>query len=236
MNINILVVVAYIGFLIAITVAFRSFNRNTSDYFSGGGKVLWWMVGATAFMTQFSAWTFTGAASKAFNDGFSIVILYLANAVGYLLNFIYFAPRFRQMRVVTATEALRSRFGRTSEQSFVWLSMLDGLLSSGQWLNGLAIITGAVFHLPVGTVIVGTGLVVIAMALAGGAWVMVASDYLQMLIVMAVTFTCTIVALGNAGGISPIIGSFNDTFWIGHGYAYAGLFAVWVVMIIVKQI
>ena len=236
MDINILVVIAYIGFLIAITLSFRSFNKNTSDYFSGGGKVLWWMVGATAFMTQFSAWTFTGAASKAFNDGFAIVVLYLANAVGYLSNYLYFAPRFRQMRVVTATEALRSRFGRTSEQSFVWLSVLDGLLSAGQWLNGLAIITGAVFHLPVGTVIVATGLVVIAMALAGGAWVMVASDYLQMLIVMAVTFTCTIVALGNAGGIAPIIGSFNDTFWIGHGYAYAGLFAVWVVMIIVKQI
>lgn len=236
MNINILVVVAYIGFLIAITLMFRSFNRNTSDYFSGGGKVLWWMVGATAFMTQFSAWTFTGAASKAFNDGFSIVILYLANAVGYLINFLYFAPRFRQMRVVTATEALRSRFGRTSEQSFVWLSMLDGLLSSGQWLNGLAIITGAVFHLPVGTVIVGTGLVVIAMALAGGAWVMVASDYLQMLIVMSVTFTCAIVALGDAGGITPIVGSFHDTFWMGQGYAYTGLFVLWVVMIVVKQI
>ncbi|AOJ85258.1 transporter (plasmid) [Burkholderia sp. MSMB0856] len=236
MDINILVVIAYIGFLIAITLSFRSFNRNTSDYFSGGGKVLWWMVGATAFMTQFSAWTFTGAASKAFNDGFAIVVLYLANAVGYLTNYLYFAPRFRQMRVVTATEALRSRFGRTSEQSFVWISMLDGLLSAGQWLNGLAIITGAVFHLPVGTVIVATGLVVIAMALAGGAWVMVASDYLQMLIVMAVTFTCAIVALGNAGGITPIVDSFHDSFWIGHGYAYAGLFALWVVMIVVKQI
>jgi Na+/proline symporter len=236
MNVNILVVVAYIGFLIAITLTFRSFNRNTSDYFSGGGKVLWWMVGATAFMTQFSAWTFTGAASKAFNDGFAIVILYLANAVGYLVNYLYFAPRFRQMRVVTATEALRSRFGRTSEQSFVWLSMFDGLLSSGQWLNGLAIITGAVFHLPVGTVIVATGLVVIVMALAGGAWVMVASDYLQMLIVMAVTFTCAIVALGDAGGIAPIVGSFHDDFWMGHGYTYAGLFVLWVVMIVVKQI
>ena len=236
MDVNILVVIAYIGFLIAITLAFRSFNRNTSDYFSGGGKVVWWMVGATAFMTQFSAWTFTGAASKAFHDGFAIVILYLANAVGYLINFLYFAPRFRQMRVVTATEALRSRFGRTSEQSFVWLSIVDGLLSSGQWLNGLAIITGAVFHLPVGTVIVGTGLVVIAMALAGGAWVMVASDYLQMLIVMSVTFTCAIVALGSAGGIAPIVGSFHDTFWTGQGYAYTGLFVLWVVMIIVKQI
>ena len=43
--------------------------KNSSDYFRGGGQMLWWLVGASAFMTQFSAWTFTGAASKAYAEG-----------------------------------------------------------------------------------------------------------------------------------------------------------------------
>ena len=59
---NILIVGIYFVFLIVIGWIFRTFSSNTSDYFKGGGKMLWWMVGSTAFMTQFSAWSFTGAA------------------------------------------------------------------------------------------------------------------------------------------------------------------------------
>ena len=70
-------------------VAFRNFSKDTSDYFKGGGKMLWWMVGATAFMTQFSAWTFTGAAGQAFRNGLSPVVLFLGNALGYFFNYLF---------------------------------------------------------------------------------------------------------------------------------------------------
>ena len=45
--------------------------------------MLWWMVGSTAFMTQFSAWSFTGAAGKAFSNGLSVMMIFLGNALGY---------------------------------------------------------------------------------------------------------------------------------------------------------
>ena len=64
-----IVIVFYFVFMVAIGFVFRHFSKNDSDYFRGGASMLWWMVGATAFMTQFSAWTFTGAASKAYADG-----------------------------------------------------------------------------------------------------------------------------------------------------------------------
>jgi solute:Na+ symporter, SSS family len=65
---DIFIVIVYFTFLILIGWFFRKFTSSTSDYFRGSGKMLWWMVGATAFMTQFSAWSFTGAAGKAFTD------------------------------------------------------------------------------------------------------------------------------------------------------------------------
>lgn len=49
---NILIVGIYFVFLIVIGWIFRTFSSNTSDYFKGGGKMLWWMVGSTAFMTH----------------------------------------------------------------------------------------------------------------------------------------------------------------------------------------
>lgn len=132
--------------------------------------MLWWMVGATAFMTQFSAWTFTGAAGKAFTDGFAVAIIFIANAFGYLMNYLYFAPKFRQLRVVTVIEAIRMRFGKVNEQVFTWSGMPNSVISAGIWLNGLAIIASGIFGFDMTTTIVLTGLVVLVMSVTGGSW------------------------------------------------------------------
>lgn len=115
---NILIVGIYFVFLIVIGWIFRTFSSNTSDYFKGGGKMLWWMVGSTAFMTQFSAWSFTGAAGKAFSNGLSVMMIFLGNALGYFFNYLFFAAKSRQVRVVTPIEGIRLRFGKVNEQVF----------------------------------------------------------------------------------------------------------------------
>ncbi|MFA0623236.1 transporter [Vibrio breoganii] len=235
MTIDTFVVLAYFFFLMAIGWMFRKFTTSTSDYFRGGGKMLWWMVGATAFMTQFSAWTFTGAAGRAFSDGFVVVILFLANAFGYFLNYIYFAPKFRQLRVVTAIEAIRQRFGKTSEQFFTWAGMPDSLISAGVWLNGLAIFVAAVFNIPMEATIVVTGLVLMLMAVTGGSWAVVASDFMQMLVIMAVTITCAIAAYFAGGGLGNIVDNFQGDFMLGNNLNYVSIFILWVVFIFVKQ-
>lgn len=197
--------------------------------------MLWWMVGATAFMTQFSAWTFTGAAGRAFSDGFVVVILFLANAFGYFMNYIYFAPKFRQLRVVTAIEAIRQRFGKTSEQFFTWAGMPDSLISAGIWLNGLAIFVAAVFNIPMEATIVVTGLVLMLMAVTGGSWAVVASDFMQMLVIMAVTITCAVAAYFHGGGLSNIVANFDGDFMVGNNLNYMSIFILWVVFIFIKQ-
>ena len=77
----------YVVFMFVIGFVYKSFSSDSSDYFRGGGSMLWWMVGASAFMTQFSAWTFTGAAGKAYTDGALVAMIFFGNAVGYLLNY-----------------------------------------------------------------------------------------------------------------------------------------------------
>src|ERR1041385_7372240 len=118
-----LVIGFYFAFMAMIGWVCRKFIGNTSDYFRGGGQMLWWMAGCTAFVSQFSAWTFTGAASKAYQDGPVIMVLYFANAVGFFFNYIFFAPLFRQMRAVTALQAVRARFGAANEQFFTLLQI-----------------------------------------------------------------------------------------------------------------
>ncbi|MBR9728911.1 transporter [Shewanella intestini] len=236
MELNTIVVGIYFLFLVGIGWMFRSFTTNTSDYFRGGGNMLWWMVGATAFMTQFSAWTFTGAAGKAYTDGFAVAILFLANAFGYLMNYLYFAPKFRQLRVVTVIEAIRMRFGKANEQVFTWTGMPNSVITAGIWLNGLAIIASGIFGFDMTTTIILTGLVVLVMSVTGGSWAVIASDFLQMLVIMAVTVTCAVAAIIHGGGVTNIIENFpTESFIAGSDLNYLSIFAVWGVFIFLKQ-
>ncbi len=79
----------YFIFMLVIGWSCRRFIRDTGDYFRGGGKMLWWMAGSSAFMVQFSAWTFTGAAGKAYEDGPVVLVLFIANAAGFFLSFVF---------------------------------------------------------------------------------------------------------------------------------------------------
>jgi len=237
MNIDMLVVGVYFIFMIAIGVIFKRFaGSSTSDYFRGGGKMLWWMVGSTAFMTQFSAWTFTGAAGKAFTDGFPIMVVFMANAFGFLLSWLYFSYRFRQMRVVTPIEGVRRRFGATNEQVFTWATMPTSIVYTGIWLNGLALFVSAVFKIDIETTIVATGLIVLFISVIGGAWGVVASDFVQMVVIMAVTVVCAVAALVKIGGPSNLIEQFPAESIMGSGMNYPLLFISWFIFMFVKQL
>ncbi|MEZ8792017.1 transporter [Vibrio splendidus] len=239
MELNTLIVGIYFLFLIAIGWMFRTFTSTTSDYFRGGGNMLWWMVGATAFMTQFSAWTFTGAAGKAYADGMAVAVIFLANAFGYLMNYLYFAPKFRQLRVVTPIDAIRMRFGSFNEQVFTWSGMPNSIVSAGIWLNGLAIIASGIFGFDMTTTIVLTGLVVLLMSVTGGSWAVIASDFMQMVIIMAVTVTCAAVAIVQGGGVTEIINDFpvaeGASFVSGNNLNYVSIFGIWAFFIFFKQ-
>ena len=141
-----LVIAGYFLLIIGIGFTFKDMaKKSTSDYFRGGGRMLWWMVGSTAFMMQFSAWTFTGAAGKAFTDGFAVCLVFIANTFSYFCGWAYFAQRFRQMRVDTPTEAIKGRFGPQNELFFSWALIIFTLLNAGIWLNALGVFASAVF-------------------------------------------------------------------------------------------
>ncbi|MBI5770454.1 MAG: transporter [Verrucomicrobia bacterium] len=230
------VLVFYFGYMLAISWVFRRFVTNVSDYFRGGGKALWWMVGGSAFMVQFSAWTFTGAASKAYADGWPIMIIYLGNAFGFALNALHFAPRFRQLRVVTGVEAIRHRFGRVSEQFFTWTQLPFGLLQAGIWLNSLAVFFSAVFGVDLSLTIIVTGAVVLVMALVGGSWAVLASDFIQVLILMPVCLAVTVLGLIKVGGFGGFL-SHAPAHHLDLGQVFSKEFlGLWCVAMLLKQL
>ncbi|MCM2369608.1 sodium:solute symporter family transporter [Aporhodopirellula aestuarii] len=231
------VIAFFFAFMLALGPIFKHFSKDDSDFFRGGGQMLWWMVGGSAFMTQFSAWTFTGAASKAYEDGTLVALIFFANAVGFFLNYAWFAPRFRRMRLVSPIEAVRERFGPVNEQVFTWLQIPMSLVYAAIWLNGLAVFASAVFGFDMQQTIWGVGLVVIVLSVAGGSWAIVAGDFVQLLILMAVSIVTAVMVLGHAdiGGLSGLIEKVPSHHFNWTEVARPQIIWFWVIATFVKQ-
>lgn len=201
MSIEIITIIVYMLLMLAIGIVVQRMNKNVSDYFRSGCRGQWWLVGASAFMCSFSAWTFTGAAGVAFTAGWSVMVIFIANFFGFFLGFLFLAPWFRQLRATTGPEVIRNRFGVTTQQFYAWVSIPGGLFHASLHLYGLAIFSSAVFGLPINWVIIGVGVVVLLYATTGGSWAVMSSDFLQFLILMPMTLLLAYLGLKACGGV-----------------------------------
>lgn len=233
---DLLVIVFYFVFQGSLGIIFKTFSKDASDYFRGGGSMLWWLVGASAFMTQFSAWTFTGAAGKAYIDGTLVMAIFFGNAVGYLGNYFFTSYRFRRMRVVTPIEGVRDRFGHINEQVFTWLQVPMSVVYAGIWLNGLGIVASGFFNIPPSLTVVIVGIVVVFMSVSGGSWAIVASDFMQTLLLMSITLVACYLALSHeaVGGLSGLLTKLPEghlQFWKAEDatFVYFWIFAAFVI-------
>lgn len=229
-------VALYFGFMVLIGFAFRSFVKNTSDYFRGGGRMFWWMTGSSAFMTTFSAWTFTGAASSAYQHGPLVLVLFMGNVFGYLANYWFFAGRFRQLRIITPIQAMRDRFGPVSEQFFTWAYVPANVLQAGIWLGGLSIFCSAVFGLSLEATIIVTGVVVLLISLLGGTWAVVASDFMQVLVLLPISIVLAVYALVDIGGPAELIAQFPAESLMGNDIHYSTIVAFWMCAVLVQKL
>ncbi|MBK1876456.1 sodium:solute symporter family transporter [Pelagicoccus mobilis] len=200
-----IVITAYFCLLLTVGYFTSKFVSNTSDYFRGGGNMMWWLVGASAFMVQFSAWTFTGAASAAYNDGWGVVTIYVGNALGFTINYFYFAARSRQMRAITTVEAVRERFDKFSQQFYTWLSIPLGVVGGSGWLFGLCLFISISFDIQLEMAIIITGSIVITSTLLGGSWASSSNDFVQLLVMVPVTIVAAVFAMDAVGGPSGFV-------------------------------
>jgi SSS family solute:Na+ symporter len=232
-----IVIALYFAFLIGVGAIFRKFLANTSDYFRGGGKMFWWMTGSSAFMTQFSAWTFIGAASKAYDDGLIIMTIFLANAVGFFINYIWIAPMLRQTRVVTAIQAIRRRLGPGNEQFYTWLQIPIGLVYASIWLNAVGKFFAQAFpQFELTWTIIGVGSVVLAISVIGGAWAVSATDFIQLVLLMLITVVTAVFALSAVGGPIEMLEQLPHESALGNDISLPALTWIWIAMVLVKQI
>ncbi len=207
------IIAFYVIFMLCLGVLFRGLSRNTSDYFRCGGAMPWWITGTSAWVATFTAWSFVGAASEIYKSGLKVMLLFYASLPALLLVFFYTCIRFRRLRVVTWMEAVRERFGGTSEQFYTWIKVPVELIKAGIYLMTISVFIAAVLKVPINTVIAILGVTITIVAFAGGAFAVLASDFVQMFLVMTITIVAMLLALRRPeiGGLAGLIEKVNTT-------------------------
>lgn len=205
------IIAFYVVFMLTLGLLFRRLSRNTSDYFRCGGAMPWWITGTSAWVATFSAWSFVGAASEVYRAGLKVLLLFYASVPALVVVFFFTAVRFRRLRVVTWIEAVRERFGPKSEQFYTWVKVPIELAKAGIYLMTISVFMAAVLKIHVNAVIVVLGLTITVVAFAGGAFAVLASDFVQMFLVMTITLVTMLLVLHrpDIGGLHGLVAKVN---------------------------
>ncbi|PTX95805.1 hypothetical protein [Opitutus sp. ER46] len=205
------IIAFYVVFMLSLGVLFRRLSKNTSDYFRCGGAMPWWITGTSAWVATFTAWSFVGAASEIYKSGLKVLLLFYASLPALILVFLFTSVRFRRLRVVTWMEAVRERFGGTSEQFYTWIKVPVELIKAGIYLMTISVFIAAVLNVPINSVIIVLGITITIVAFAGGAFAVLASDFVQMFLVMTITIVAMLLAVSRPeiGGFSGLLEKVN---------------------------
>ncbi|WFB36255.1 hypothetical protein P3T73_00570 [Kiritimatiellota bacterium B12222] len=181
---------------------FAKFNTNLSDFVRGGGKGTWWILGGSMLMSGISAFTFTGNGSAAYEAGPTFLVIYLANTLGFLCGGLFLGPWYRQTRAYTGADVIRSRFGTSAEQFSAYVGVLLGPISSAIQLWALGIFVSSVFGFPLVPTVFFSGLIVVAYSVSGGSWAVMATDFVQAVVLMGITTILAVLSFVAIGGVS----------------------------------
>ncbi|MFI4912377.1 MAG: transporter [Sedimentisphaeraceae bacterium JB056] len=196
----------YLVFMVAVGLIYRKQSKNISDFFRSGGSLSWWLVGSSAFVTIFSAWTFVGCAGKVYRSGTIAGLIFLFNALSLTFSY-WLVPRIRRLRVITWVSAIKDRFGSFAEQFYAWITMLIGFLFGGVSLYTLAVFLHPIFGISVPVIIVVISAVITVMAASGGTSGLIVGDFVQCLLIVFVALVTAfmIVRIPEVGGVSGLL-------------------------------
>jgi len=189
---------------------FSKLNTNLSDFVRGGGQGTWWLVGTRILMSHTSAFTFTGNASAAFEAGPTVLVIYAANVVALLIGAWFLGAWFRQTRAYTKTDVVRQRFGVLVEQFNAYTMVVLSPFAAAIQLWALAVFANSIFGFPLQGSIIVIGLIVIFYSTTGGKWAVMATDFMQSLIMISITLLVAVLAIIKIGGFGEFFSFFSQ--------------------------
>lgn len=208
----------YFGILIWVGIFSARKNKDTSEYFKGGGKVPWLIAGISNWVSGFSAFMFVAAAGFTYQRGAGVILIFTSATWAYIVGYFFFAKRWRRARINAPLEFLTRRFSPSTTYYYSLTAIIPQIVGIGQGLYILCIFVATALgfsertFLLAGVSLTGlevsiliVGVVMIVYTVIGGLWAAVLSDAVQFVIILTMTlimFFVSFLYLGQGAGLT----------------------------------
>ncbi|QBD74634.1 Na+:solute symporter [Ktedonosporobacter rubrisoli] len=229
-----IVLALYFLLMIAIGIWSHRQVHNTSDYFTAGGKMSWWLAGISHHMSGYSAAVFVGYAAIAYTYGFTLYVWWaFAISVAVIAGAFIIAPRWSRLRqrlhVISPMQYLATRYNVPTQQLLAWSGTLLKVFDVGAKWSAVAIILNVYTGLPIAVGILLSGGASLIYVTVGGLWADALTDLAQFIVQLVAGILLFVIVLLKLGGITAL-GSMWDRLPASHHGFFNGPYTLWFVL------
>lgn len=206
------IVVIYLCGLIGLSYRLSKGQADHRDYYLGGRTIGWRSVGVSAMATQLGAISFISAPAfvglrenggmKWLSYEFGVPL-----AMIFLISFV--VPALYRSGVVSIYGFLDRRFAPSTSVFVSVVFQISRSLATGITVYAVALVLSAALGIPVWANILITGVVTIIYDMMGGMKAVIYSDVIQMSILFAGIFVCSLFALHLVGGWDAFVANLD---------------------------
>jgi SSS family transporter len=179
------VISTYFAGIVFVGLWFGRGERSTHDFFLGGKRQHWLVVGMSIIATEVSALTFLIVPGRSYEDDCWYLQMYIGSFIGRLLIVYLLLPAFYGGSVTTVYEYLGQRFGPWSRTTASLLFFASRIVGSGIRLLAASLAVAVVFNWPLVWVVIGAAGIAIAYTTFGGIKAIIWTDALQACVFIA---------------------------------------------------
>jgi SSS family transporter len=217
------ILAVYFAAIVFVGLWFGRGQRSTHDYFLGGKRQHWLIVGLSIIATEVSALTFVTVPADSFRGDWNYLQMYAGAFIGRVLIVLLLLPAFYGGAVTTVYEYLGRRFGPWTRSTASVMFFASRIIGSGLRLLAASLAIAVVFDWPLTWVVVGAAGVAIAYTTFGGIKAIIWTDALQALVFVGGGLTALVfLFVATPGGWSDNLatayeaGKLHTFTWSGH--------------------
>ncbi|HLA50510.1 MAG TPA: sodium:solute symporter, partial [Thermodesulfovibrionia bacterium] len=233
-NIDFIILLIYLASMVAVGFWIGRKNRTSDQFMAAGRSIPGWAVGLSIFGTYVSSISFLALPGKAYGSNWNAFVFSLSIPFTTWLAVCYFVPFYRRNGEVSAYTHLENRFGPWARTYAVICYLLTQLARMGTIMYLLALALAPITGWNVVSLILITGIIVIAYTLVGGMEAVIWTDVVQSFILIGGAFACVVILFfGMPQGYSQIfqIAARHDKFSLGSFSMSISESTFWVVFI-----
>lgn len=204
--------VAYNAILIGVGLWARSRNKGVEDFFLAGRGLGPWVAAISASASSSSAWTLLGVSGAAYAWGLPALWLFPATVGGFLLNWLWVAPRLSRLArtedAVTLSAVVAPGSLGDSRKTILRTAALIIVFCFTFYIASQFEAAGKAFESVFDlskqmSIMIGAGIVLLY-TLLGGFWAVSVTDSVQGILMVVASIALPLVALFAVGGFGPL--------------------------------